>query len=124
MIMNNARRKAHKDAEARIFRILADNPEISQRALAQEVGISVGSVHYLLNALIEAGYVRFSTASSSKDGRRKGYYLTKRGMAEKIAATTAFLNRKTLEYKALKQEIDMLKVEQREQKALVLPLYD
>ena len=122
--MNNARRKAHKDAEARIFRILADNPEISQRALAQEVGISVGSVHYLLNALIEAGYVRFSTASSSKDGRRKGYYLTKRGMAEKIAATTAFLNRKTLEYKALKQEIDMLKVEQREQKALVLPLYD
>lgn len=124
MIMNNARRKAQKDAEARIFRILADNPEISQRALAQEVGISVGSVHYLLNALIEAGYVRFSTASSSKDGRRKGYYLTKRGMAEKIAATTAFLNRKTLEYKALKQEIDMLKVEQREQKALVLPLYD
>ena len=122
--MNNARRKAQKDAEARIFRILADNPEISQRALAQEVGISVGSVHYLLNALIEAGYVRFSTASSSKDGRRKGYYLTKRGMAEKIAATTAFLNRKTLEYKALKQEIDMLKVEQREQKALVLPLYD
>lgn len=91
-----------------VLRLLESNPEISQRQLAEEVGISLGSVHYCLAALVERGLVKFSNFRASSDKRRYAYILTPKGMSEKVALTSRFLARKRAEYEALKGEIEAL----------------
>ena len=100
-----------EDAKARVLRLLADNPEITQRELSQAVGISTGSVHYLLNALLEAGLIKFGNFSASKDKRRYAYILTPQGMAQKADLTRRFLARKREEYENLSREIAALEDE-------------
>ena len=41
-----------------ILRAIEQNPEISQRDLAHQLGISNGKVHYLIAALVEKGLVK------------------------------------------------------------------
>lgn len=100
-----------EDARFRILRLLEENPELSQRELAEAVGISTGGAHYALSALIERGLVKLGNFSASDDKRRYAYMLTPKGVAEKAAITRRFLARKLDEYEALKQEIRELKAE-------------
>jgi len=81
---------------------------MSQRELAVTVAISVGGVHYLLNALIEKGLVKLGNFSAAEDKRRYAYVLTPEGIREKLALTQRFLARKREEYEALKAEIEEL----------------
>lgn len=55
--MTSKRTKLQEDTHFRVLRLLQENPEMSQRELAAEVGVSVGGMHYVLNALIEKGLV-------------------------------------------------------------------
>jgi EPS-associated MarR family transcriptional regulator len=100
-----------EDTRTRVLRLIADNPQMTQRELADAVGISTGSVHYLLNALLEAGFVKFGNFSASQDKRRYAYILTPKGVAEKAALTRRFLGRKLQEYEALRREINALQDE-------------
>lgn len=100
-----------EDIHFRILRLLQDNPEWSQRELAQAVGISNGGVHYVLTALVEKGLVKLGNFTSSQDKRRYAYVLTPKGIAERAALTRRFLARKMAEYEALKSEIDTLRDE-------------
>ncbi len=84
---------------------------MSQRELAEVVGISVGSTHYILNALVEKGLIKFGNFTASKDKRRYAYVLTPDGLSEKARLTLRFLRRKMVEYDALKEEISELKSE-------------
>ncbi len=81
---------------------------MSQRELADAVAISVGGVHYLLNALIEKGLVKLGNFSAAEDKRRYAYVLTPEGIREKLALTQRFLARKKEEYEALNAEIEEL----------------
>lgn len=94
-----------------MLRLLQENPEISQRELAALVGVSVGGVHYVLNALIEKGLVKLGNFTAADDKRRYAYILTPKGVAQKAALTRAFLVRKMEEYEALKAEIEALRIE-------------
>jgi len=109
--MSDRRRQLKEDTRYRVLRLLEQNPNMSQRDLADAVGISVGSAHYLLNALIEKGHVKLGNFSASEDKRRYAYILTPRGLAEKAAITGRFLARKLDEYEALKTEIEELEQE-------------
>ena len=84
---------------------------MSQRDLAEAVGISVGSAHYVLNALIEMGHIKLGNFNASEDKRRYAYILTPRGVAEKAKITKQFLARKLAEYEALKEEIEEIRGE-------------
>jgi len=84
---------------------------MSQRDIAVAVGISVGGVHYCLNALIEKGLVKLGNFSAAEDKRRYAYILTPKGLSEKAALTSRFLKRKMEEYEALKAEIASLQDE-------------
>ena len=84
---------------------------MSQRELAIAVGVSVGGMHYVLNALIDKGLVKLGNFTAAEDKRRYAYILTLQGMTEKSAITRKFLARKIEEYKALKAEIDALSAE-------------
>lgn len=100
-----------EDTRFRVLRLLEANPDISQRELADAVGISVGGAHYVLKALIEKGLVKLGNFGGSQDKRRYAYILTPRGAAEKASITARFLNRKLKEHEALTREIADLKAE-------------
>ena len=109
--MAGSRKTSQEDVHFRVLRLLEESPEMSQRDLAQAVGISVGGAHYCLNALIEKGLIKIGNFSAARDKRRYAYILTPKGITEKSALTGRFLKRKMAEYEALKAEIDALRVE-------------
>ncbi len=99
------------DTRFRVLRLLADDPEISQRALARAVGISAGSAHYVLKSLIEMGFVKLGNFTAAEDKRRYAYILTPIGLSEKASTTKRFLARKIAEHEVLQAEIDALRRE-------------
>ncbi len=105
--------KLQDDVRFRILRLLEQNPERSQRDLAQAVGISTGSVHYVLKALVDKGLVKLGNFTASEDKRRYAYVLTPKGIAEKAAMAKHFLARKIEEYETLRTEIEILRRESR-----------
>jgi len=109
--MASKRAKLQEDTHFRVLRILQENPEMSQRELAEAVGVSVGGMHYVLNALIEKGLVKLGNFTAAEDKRRYAYILTPNGIARKATLTQAFLVKKMEEYQALKEEIEALQVE-------------
>lgn len=84
---------------------------MSQRDLADAVGISLGSLHYCLNALVKKGLVMLGNFTAADDKRRYAYVLTPKGVSERAVLTHRFLKRKRAEYAALKMEIDTLQKE-------------
>lgn len=109
--MAGQRSKVQEDVRFRVLRLLHENPELSQRDLAKAVGISNGSAHYLLTALVEKGLIKIGNFTAAEDKRRYAYILTPKGIAEKAAITKRFLERKIQEYDALKAEIAELQDE-------------
>ncbi|MCD1636349.1 MarR family EPS-associated transcriptional regulator [Martelella mediterranea] len=109
--MTSKRTKLQEDTYFRVLRLLQESPEMSQRDLAAAVGVSVGGMHYVLNALIEKGLIKLGNFTAAEDKRRYAYILTPRGIAEKAAITKRFLERKIEEYDALKAEIEALRDE-------------
>ena len=101
---------------AKILKKLQDDPQISQRDLARELGISLGRANFCLRALMEKGLIKANNFKNNRNKKAYMYYLTPRGMAEKARATASFLERKVAEYEALQREIDSLKRELQERK--------
>ena len=100
-----------EDLHFRVLKLLQDKPDISQRDLATQLGISHGKMNYCLNALMEKGLVKLQNFSNSQHRWRYAYVLTPDGFARKAALTSRFLKRKMAEYEALKAEIDALMAE-------------
>jgi predicted transcriptional regulator len=46
------------ETHLKILKQIASNPHISQRQLAEELGVSVGKVNYCVKALIDKGWVK------------------------------------------------------------------
>tara|TARA_R110002012_G_scaffold171185_3_gene335900 strand:- start:226 stop:657 length:432 start_codon:yes stop_codon:yes gene_type:complete len=114
--VTSKRRKLQEDTSFLVLRLLQESPEMSQRELAQAVGVSVGSVHYVLSALIEKGLVKLNNFTAMADKRRYAYVLTPNGIARRAELTRSFLARKIEEYEALKNEIELLSSELEAQK--------
>lgn len=115
--MPSPRTPQQEDTSLRVMRILQANPDITQRELAQQLGISVGGLNYCLKALVEKGWVKMKNFAHSKNKFGYVYVLTPSGMAEKAALTGRFLQRKIDEYEKLEAEIYSLKSEVSEQKS-------
>jgi EPS-associated MarR family transcriptional regulator len=97
----------------KILKILETAPDISQRDLARELGVSVGKANYCLRALMAKGLIKANNFKNSRNKKAYMYLLTPRGIVEKTQVTSRFLQRKMAEYEALKLEIETLKREVR-----------
>lgn len=106
--MTCKRTKLQEDTHFRVLRLLQENPEMSQRELAEAVGVSVGGIHYVLNALIDKGLVKLRNFTAAEDKRRYAYVLTPKGISRRAILTKEFLIRKMAEYEALREEIEAL----------------
>ena len=93
------------------MRLLAENPSISTREIAKQVGISNGAAYYCVTALVEKGFVKLKNFTQSKTKANYIYELTPRGIRVKAALTVSFLERKRHEYEDLKVEIERLEGE-------------
>ena len=109
--MTSRRSQLQEDTYFRVLRLLQDNPDMTQREIAQSLGLSTSGLNYCLKALIDKGWVKVHNFSQSKNKFGYIYVLTPEGIAEKLALTSRFLKRKLSEYDALRTEIDGLQAE-------------
>jgi EPS-associated MarR family transcriptional regulator len=105
----NTRTATQEETYYKVMRLLEDNPDLTQRELAQSLGVSVGSVNYCLKALVDKGWVKMKNFAYSKNKFGYIYILTPNGLTEKALITQRFLQRKMDEYEQLKVEIEALK---------------
>ena len=95
----------------KLMRLLEASPEMSQRDVARELGISVGKVNYCLRALIRKGWVKATNFKNSQNRTAYMYLLTPRGIEEKARVTMRFLQAKMREYETLRAEIEQIRRE-------------
>lgn len=95
----------------KVLRFLEANPHISQRELADALGVSLGKTNYCLNALLGKGYIKMQSFKKSQNKLAYAYLLTPTGITEKAGLTVRFLARKVVEYESLALEIELLKAE-------------
>jgi EPS-associated MarR family transcriptional regulator len=100
-----------EDNYFRVLRILNENPNITQRELAENLGVSVSGLNYCLKALIEKGLVKMQNFNNNTNKLSYMYLLTPAGVAEKAILTARFLKRKMIEYETLKKEIHLVQQE-------------
>ena len=99
------------DVHYKLMRLLEANPEMSQRDLARELGVSLGKVNYCLRALIQKGWVKAANFTNSQSKAAYMYLLTPRGIEQKATLTVRFLRAKVREYEALREEIEQMQRE-------------
>jgi EPS-associated MarR family transcriptional regulator len=95
----------------KLMRMIEANPQISQRDVARELGISLGKVNYSLRALMQSGWVKATNFKNSKNKAAYMYLLTPRGIEEKASLSMRFLIIKMQEYERLRAEIEEMRRE-------------
>lgn len=103
--------EADSAATLETLRLLAARPELSQRQLSKELGLSLGKTHYVLHALLDKGLVKIQNFKRSDNKLAYAYLLTPRGLSEKLRLTRSFLARKEAEFETLKETIARLRQE-------------
>ena len=91
--MASTRHERQEETRFRVMRLLSEQPEITTRQIAKEVGTSNGAAYYCVTALIE-GSCKDSNFSKSDRKSHYLYQLTPRGVRQKAILTANLLDRK------------------------------
>ena len=98
-------KKNNKDVvtedELDVMWLIDKEPTISQRQMADSLGMSLGKVNYCLSALVEVGFVKLGNFKRSRNKVGYLYLLTPSGVKAKVEITKRFLKNKQLEYDKL-----------------------
>jgi sulfate adenylyltransferase len=89
----------------RLLRQLDAASGASQRATAEAIGVSLGTLNTHLRALVDAKLIEISDRQGPDKRQRFAYALTTLGAATKVRLTDHFLARKLDEYNALHAEL-------------------
>ena len=97
-----------KDLESKLNLLIYLNkqPNLTQRELAKNLGVSLGKLNYLLNALVDKGFIKINNFKKSPKKINYFYLLTPNGISEKTKLTINFMKRKMIEYDQLKNELE------------------
>ena len=106
--MNSKSKTQHPDTHFKVMDLIHKQPDISQRQLAKSAGISLGSMHFCLKALVQKGWVKAGNFKNNPDKSVYLYSLTPEGISQKSKLAIDFLKRKKQEYDKIKQEIEQL----------------
>ena len=102
-----------QETHYRILSLLERHPELSQRELAKEMGVSVGKINYCIKALVNVGHVKLNNFVRSDNKLGYAYLLTPKAIKEKTKITQQFLQMKLEEHECLVKEIELLRAEVR-----------
>jgi len=100
-----------EQTKLKVLQLIQSQPDLTQRDLAQQTGVSLGQVNYVMQALREKGLVKLGNFSKNPNKLQYAYLLTPQGVLEKAQLTVHFLQRKRAEFEVLKQEIADLEKE-------------
>jgi EPS-associated MarR family transcriptional regulator len=95
----------------RLLKLVESNPNLTQREMAAEMGLSLGKFNYCLKELVKKVIVKIDRFTSSDNKAAYMYILTPHGIEQKAKITARFLKRKMKEYEEIKHEIETLKQE-------------
>ena len=98
-------KEEYKYEDLDLLRHLQEKQDVSQRELAHKMGVSLGKMNYILNALIKKGIIKVQNFRNNKNKLAYTYYLTPMGINEKAILTVKFFKRKLNEYDIIKKEI-------------------
>jgi len=105
----NRSEKMSEDFQYNVIKLIEQDPEISQRELSRELGVSLGKVNYCLHALIDKGWIKAKNFKNSSNKLAYRYLLTPKGVQQKTVVAANFLKRKLAEYEQLQLEIESLR---------------
>ena len=88
-----------------VLRKIQQNPESTQRELAEELGFSLGKLNYCLKALQSKGLIKIENFKKNPNKLNYFYVLTPKGIAQKTKLTMNYMKRKMREYDELKKEL-------------------
>ena len=97
--------KRNDETMLQILQALDGNADVSQRDLARQLKISLGSANYCINALIEKGFIKLDRFYKSSNKIGYLYVLTPEGIQARLNLTREFIQHKRAEYARLEQEI-------------------
>ena len=100
-----------KESEFYVLRELSQNNNLTQRELSKRLGLSLGSINFVLKALMKKGYIKMQRFKDSDNKAKYIYVLTPKWLYDKAILTKEFINYKLQEYESLKKEIEELKKE-------------
>jgi EPS-associated MarR family transcriptional regulator len=106
------------EIDLRLLQLLADEPTLTQRQLADRLGISLGKTNYCLKALKEKGWVKWERFIANPNKLQYLHSLTPKGLQNKLSLTLHFLERKQAEFEYLKEEIATLQADIEGQKLM------
>ena len=95
----------------KLLKSIDNDPHLSQREIAQKMGVSLGKTNYCLKALLDKGFIKIRNFYNHKQKKAYIYILTPNGIEEKAQVTYRFLQRKIDEFEIIKEEIESLKSE-------------
>lgn len=98
----------YEENHLKVLRLLEADPGLSQRALSQALGISLGKTNYCMRALLDKGLIKMQNFRSSGNKLGYAYLLTPAGISAKADLTRRFLKIKVQEYELLRREIEEL----------------
>ena len=100
-----------QETHLKVLRRLEENPDLTQRELAEALGISLGKANYCLKALIGKGWIKANNFKNSRNKSAYAYLLTPSGLEEKARITVHFLKQRISDYEQIKREIAELEQE-------------
>ncbi len=95
----------NSEEELEILRKIEENPNLTQRQIADHLGFSLGKINYLIKALLEKGVVKVDNFKRSDNKLGYLYLLTPEGVERKRKLTLLFIQRKSEEFDKLKAEL-------------------
>ncbi len=88
-----------------LLRKIDKKPQSNQRALAKELGFSLGKLNYCLKALKGKGLIKINNFKKNPKKLNYIYVITPKGISEKTRLTINFMKRKMKEYDELQKEL-------------------
>ncbi|MFO1525271.1 MAG: MarR family EPS-associated transcriptional regulator [Turneriella sp.] len=99
------------ELQHKLFKVITQNPNISQRDLSKNLGISLGKANYCLKALMTKGWVKAQNFKNNRNKLSYAYLLTPSGIEQKASVTVRYLRKKMEEYDELKAAVEELQKE-------------
>ena len=90
-----------------ILRKIHKNANLSQRALASELGFSLGKINYCLESLRQKGLIKINNFRKNPNKSNYFYILTPKGISEKTKITLRFMKERMQEYEELQKELSI-----------------
>jgi len=103
--MEHRNKKFSDELDLMVMIEVEKNDQVSQRAMAEKLDVSLGKLNYCMQALVKVGFIKLNNFTNSKNKLQYLYLLTPEGIAAKTFLLKKFLKIKLDEHNKLKEHL-------------------